>query len=148
MKKPSPRPTESHLCPAALHWEETASVTQGADGSFSDLNPNPLPGGRPRSSAVGLGHPGRGRWLARGQCSPLGTRDSPSILSRQGCPGRRFIDCGRCQGLPSTVCHWCPISQHPWVPGLTDCFTLEAGPRAYFTAHSRGKRGGCFHFTC
>ena len=68
----------------------TASVTQGVDGSFSDMNPNPLPDGRPRSSAVGLGHPARVCWLARGQWAPLRTRDSPLPSSR----GRGALDAG------------------------------------------------------
>ena len=60
----------------------TASVTQRVDGSFSDLNPNPLPDGRLRSSAVGLSHPVRVCWLALGQWAPLRTRDSPLPSSR------------------------------------------------------------------
>lgn len=68
----------------------TASVTHSVDGSFSDLNPNPPPDGRPRSSAVGLGHPARVCWLARGQWAPLRTRDSPLPSSR----GRGAPDAG------------------------------------------------------
>ena len=57
-------------------------MTQRVDGSFSDLNPNPLPDGRLRSSAVGLSHPARVCWLAHGQWAPLRTRDSPLPSSR------------------------------------------------------------------
>ena len=50
------------------------SVTQGVDGSFSDLNLNLLPDGRPRSSAVGLGHPARGLSISMWS---VGTPETP-----------------------------------------------------------------------
>lgn len=109
----------------------TASVTHSVDGSFSDLNPNPPPDGRPRSSAVGLSHPARVCWLARGQWAPLRTRDSPLPSSR----GRGALDAG------SSTARGAPSLDTPGRQALP-----TASP--YFMAHSRGKQGGCFHFTC
>ncbi|XP_049555197.1 uncharacterized protein LOC117202511 isoform X2 [Orcinus orca] len=123
-------------------WRRIASVTQSVDRSFSDQNPNPLPDGRPRISALVLGRPEWGRPLACDQWAPRRHPSRPFQPLEVGAPvdtGSTTVHCDRCSRAPCPP--GAPSSDTSSVPlGARPCRLLRPGGRSRSLFHGSFKR--------
>eukprot|EP00070_Physeter_catodon_P048740 XP_028355634.1 uncharacterized protein LOC114487774 [Physeter catodon] len=123
-------------------WRRIASVTQSVDRSFSDQNPNPLPDGRPRISALVLGRPEGGRPLACGQWAPRRHPSCPFQPLEVGVPvdtGSTTVHCDRFSRAPCPP--GAPSSDTSSVPlGARPCRLLRPGGRSQSLFHGSFKR--------
>lgn len=151
-KKPSPCLPESHLGPsspsdkppAPTHLEKNGHNPECRRGTVLYRNPHLLPDGRPGNPALLLGPPSGAAPLARGDRGPCrGSRPVPPSVFDSGILGTQAYLLQGVAGCPRAPCPASAPSSDTSPDDLgtrrCDHVLLEADPRAYFTAPSKGR---------